>query len=223
MQRLRDGFSRKAVASERHSHNYESQVLRAGNVNDPTLVGEIEMEEAIPTLPERPVLSLTTTKANSLAESSIGENLELSDTQKSAASASTHSLYGVVSAPSSPLALSSSPTSTADFTMSQSIVSSPMKRTFEDARHFAGGLISRPTESTKHFTVLRHSHGLVSYQASNTTLAVSIFADAPLPPNRTLWLQSKGWSGKTGMQVKALMGVNGKWLNVTPTLAIEPE
>ncbi|EKD14749.1 uncharacterized protein L3040_002822 [Drepanopeziza brunnea f. sp. 'multigermtubi'] len=94
---------------------------------------------------------------------------------------------------------------------------------FREARHFAGGLITHPVESTKHFSILRHSHGLVFYQGAETTLAISIFADDPLPPERTIWLQSRGWSGKTGMRARAFMGMNGNWINVTPSLNVGSE
>lgn len=97
------------------------------------------------------------------------------------------------------------------------------QRAYQEARHFVGGLIQHPTESTKHFTVLRHSHGIVFYQGSNTFLAISIFADAPLPADRTIWLQNKGWTGKTGMRAKALFRVNNSWLNVTPSMAIQQD
>ncbi|CZT08593.1 uncharacterized protein RAG0_13600 [Rhynchosporium agropyri] len=106
---------------------------------------------------------------------------------------------------------------------SQSSNSSFIQEAFREARHFAGGLITHPVESTKHFSILRHSHGLVFYQGANTTLAISIFSDQPLPPDRTIWLQSKGWSGKTGMQAKAFMGRNGNWINVTPSLSVGSE
>lgn len=89
-------------------------------------------------------------------------------------------------------------------------------RAFEETRHFAGGLIHHPSESNKHFSVLRHSHGLVYFQGQKTSIAISIFADAPLPPDRSLWLQCKGYSGKTGMRLKTLLGADGSWLNVTP-------
>lgn len=101
--------------------------------------------------------------------------------------------------------------------------SSNMQKAFQEARHIAGGLISHPFESTKHYSVLRHSHGLVFYQGPDTTLAISIFADTPLPTDLTLWLQNKGWTGKTGMRVKALFGSNGSWLDVTPTMSIGAE
>jgi hypothetical protein len=98
-----------------------------------------------------------------------------------------------------------------------------VSKAFEEARHFAGGLIAHPSESTRHFSILRHSHGLVFYQGCETTLAVSIFSDAPLPVDRQIWLQDKGWSGKTGMRVKAFIGNNGNWLNVTPTTPVSAE
>jgi hypothetical protein len=83
--------------------------------------------------------------------------------------------------------------------------------------------MSRPIQSTKHFSIMRHSHGLVFYQGSSTSLAISIFSDEPLPSDRTLWVQSKGWTGKTGMRAKAFVGVTGSWLNVTPTVAVGTE
>lgn len=106
---------------------------------------------------------------------------------------------------------------------SQSASASYVQQAFKEARHFAGGLITHPVESTKNFSILRHSHGLVFYQGAETTLAISIFAEQPLPPERTLWLQSKGWSGKTGMRARAFMGRNGNWINVTPALNVASE
>jgi hypothetical protein len=99
----------------------------------------------------------------------------------------------------------------------------PIQKAFQEVRHFAGGLISHPCESTRHYSILRHSHGLVFYQGLNTTLAVSIFAGLPLPSDSTIWLQNKGWTGKTGMRLKALFGADGDWLNVTPTMSIGSE
>lgn len=86
----------------------------------------------------------------------------------------------------------------------------------EDTSIFLGGLIKHPTESNKHFTILRHSHGLVYYKGPNTSLALSIFSDRPLPVDRRLWLQLKGWTGHTGMAAKALFRTNASWVNVTP-------
>jgi hypothetical protein len=99
---------------------------------------------------------------------------------------------------------------------------SKWKTAMEDARHFAGGLMSHPVESTKHFSILRHSHGLVYYQGPSTNLAITIFSDQPLPPDRTLWVQRKGWTGKTGMKAKALLRTNSSWINVTPSERAEP-
>lgn len=96
-------------------------------------------------------------------------------------------------------------------------------KAFQEARHFVGGLIAHPSVSNKHYTILRHSHGVVFYQGSNTFLTISIFADEPLPKDRTIWMQCKGWSGKSGMKAKAFFGLNDSWLNVTPNLAVRPD
>jgi hypothetical protein len=98
-----------------------------------------------------------------------------------------------------------------------------IQKAYEETRHFLGGLIEHPTESTKHFTILRHSHGIVFYKGSHTFFTISIFADAPLPLDRTLWLQNRGWTGNTGMKTKALFHLNDSWLNVTPAMVIQPD
>ncbi|KAK1146623.1 hypothetical protein N8T08_002696 [Aspergillus melleus] len=100
---------------------------------------------------------------------------------------------------------------------------SAVQKAYGEARHFLGGLIAHPTESTKRYTILRHSHGIVFYRGSTTSVTLSIFSDAPLPPDRTLWLQSKGWTGKTGMRTKALLRLNDDWINVTPTVALHAD
>jgi hypothetical protein len=107
---------------------------------------------------------------------------------------------------------------------SDSPTSEPSKwRTaMEETRHFAGGLINHPFESTKHFSILRHSHGLVYYKGPSTNLAITIFSDKPLPEGRTLWVQRKGWTGKTGMKVKSLLNSNSSWIDVTPSERAEP-
>ena len=99
---------------------------------------------------------------------------------------------------------------------------SKWKTAVEEARHFAGGLISHPFESTKHFSILRHSHGLVYYKGPSTNLAITIFSDKPLPPDRTLWVQRKGWTGNAGMKAKALLHSNSSWIDVTPSERAEP-
>lgn len=98
-----------------------------------------------------------------------------------------------------------------------------MQKAFGEARHFLGGLINHPTESNKHVTILRHSHGLVFYRGNSTSVAVSIFSDTPLPQDRTVWLQNKGWSGKTGMRAKALFRLNDSWLDVTPGMPLRAD
>ena len=100
---------------------------------------------------------------------------------------------------------------------------SKFKTAFEDTKHFAGGLISHPVESNKHFSILRHSHGLVMFRGSSTNVAITIFSDQPLPADRTLWLQRKGWSGKTGMRVGTLGGKKDGWVDVTPTQQVEAD
>lgn len=105
----------------------------------------------------------------------------------------------------------------------KTIAASHAQKALGDAKHFLGGLIARPSVSTKHYSIVRHSHGIVFYQGSNTFLAISIFADEPLPVDRTIWMQCKGWTGKTGMRAKALFGLNDSWLNVTPSVAIHPD
>lgn len=98
-----------------------------------------------------------------------------------------------------------------------------MQKAYGEARHFLGGLINHPTESNKHVTILRHSHGLVFYRGNSTSVAVSIFSDAPLPEDRTVWLQNKGWSGKTGMRAKALFRLNDSWIDVTPGMPLRAD
>ncbi|GKZ29569.1 hypothetical protein AbraIFM66950_005601 [Aspergillus brasiliensis] len=97
---------------------------------------------------------------------------------------------------------------------------STAQKAYNEATHFLGGLITHPTSSTKHTTILRHSSGIVFYRGSTTSVTISIFSDTPLPPTRTLYLQSKGWTGKTGMKTKAFLGLTDSWLNVTPTLPV---
>ncbi|KAF4512778.1 hypothetical protein G6O67_000118 [Ophiocordyceps sinensis] len=86
----------------------------------------------------------------------------------------------------------------------------------DEAQYFAGGLLGRPSESTRHHTIIRHSHALVWYRGPSTSVTVSLLADAPLPAARSVWLQAKGFSGDVGMAVKALVGSTATWLDVTP-------
>lgn len=95
-----------------------------------------------------------------------------------------------------------------------------IQKAYGEVSHFLGGLISHPTESTRHYTILRHSHGIVFYRGSTTSIAISIFSDTPLPQDRTYFLQSRGWTGKTGMKVKALFHLTDDWLDVTPSFAL---
>lgn len=95
------------------------------------------------------------------------------------------------------------------------------KTAFDETVFFAGGLLPHPTESTRHYTILRHSPALVWYRGPSTTVAITIFSDTPLPPTRSLWLQRKGFSGNTGMALKSLVGATTSWLDVTPSFHAE--
>lgn len=112
---------------------------------------------------------------------------------------------------------------TAGSTTSRPPSPTPVQKAYIEARHFLGGLINHPTESNKHVTILRHSHGLVFYRGNTTSVAISIFSDAPLPLDHTVWLQSKGWTGKTGMQVKSLLRLRDSWLDVTPGMPLRAD
>ncbi|CZR69020.1 uncharacterized protein PAC_18921 [Phialocephala subalpina] len=180
---------------------------------------ELELRDRSPVPPPRPDLSLETDLPPRVTDSQLYASPGRADTGFGSASASI-ALTSASTNTSHPL---SSVSSASTAQSSKSSASEFVQKAYQEARHFAGGLITHPYESTKHYTILRHSHGLVFYQGTSTTLAVSIFADAPLPPDRTIWLQSKGWSGKTGMRMKAFMGADGSWLNVTPSMCVRPE
>ncbi|EXL70720.1 hypothetical protein FOPG_13469 [Fusarium oxysporum f. sp. conglutinans race 2 54008] len=94
--------------------------------------------------------------------------------------------------------------------------SSKWKAALGEAQYFAGGLISHPAESNKHFSIIRHSHALIWYRGPATSVPITILSDEPLPPTRTVWLQQKGYSGNMGMTLKAMMGTTGTWIDVTP-------
>ncbi|KAF4119421.1 FAD synthase [Geosmithia morbida] len=92
-----------------------------------------------------------------------------------------------------------------------------------EAQYFAGGLITRPAESTRHHTIIRHSHALVWYRGPSTSVSITILSDTELPSTRTIWIQQKGYSGNMGMNLKALVGTTGSWLDVTPETKAGPE
>ncbi|KAI2623945.1 hypothetical protein GGS26DRAFT_583563 [Hypomontagnella submonticulosa] len=91
------------------------------------------------------------------------------------------------------------------------------KTAVNETIYFAGGLISHPFESTKHYSILRHSPAVVLYRGSSTSVTVSVFADEPLPADRSFWLQRKGFSGNLGMAASALLRTQGNWIEVTPS------
>lgn len=169
----------------------------------------------------RPELSLETSLSTSITDSQLYTSPE--HTQQNSGNVYTPITHSSASTITSFPSANNSSILTPNSSTSSKSTSTYIKKAYQEARHFAGGLVSHPYESTKHFTILRHSHGLVFYQGSRTSLAISIFSDEPLPSDRTLWLQNKGWSGKTGMRAKAFIGRNGNWLNITPTVAVGTE
>jgi hypothetical protein len=95
--------------------------------------------------------------------------------------------------------------------------SSKFQHALGEIKHFAGGLITHPFEATRHYSVLRHSRGFVFYQGPTTSVAITVFSDQALPIDRTLWLQKRGFSGKTGLKVGTL-GSRSAWIDVTPSI-----
>lgn len=85
-----------------------------------------------------------------------------------------------------------------------------------NAQYFASGLVAHPSESTRHYTIIRHTSALIWYSGPSTSVSISVLSDEPLPPTRTLWMQQKGFSGNMGMAIKAFTGTTGSWINVTP-------
>ena len=92
----------------------------------------------------------------------------------------------------------------------------------DETIYFAGGLISNPSESTKHYTIMRNSSALVYYRGPSTSVTITIFSDSPLPEDRTLWLQRKGFSGDMGMNFSTLFRAGSNWIDVTPTTEAQP-
>ncbi|CAK7212942.1 hypothetical protein SEUCBS140593_001678 [Sporothrix eucalyptigena] len=121
---------------------------------------------------------------------------------------------GVLS-PTSTLQTTSSATSSKSEKKEPSI----WKTAFDETRFFAGGLLAKPYESTKQYTVMRHSAGLVMYRGPTTNVVVTVFSTPDYPilqSDRTVWLQRRGYSGDTGLKLKTLVGASGSWLDVTP-------
>jgi hypothetical protein len=165
----------------------------------------LDLDSKTPVLPPRSYPSIDT------AAPTVNNTLACKDSNKT--TATVISLSAGTSAPNTVLSSASSLSTVSDYT----------QKAYREIRHFAGGLIRHPSQSTKHFSILRHSHGLVFYQGPTTSLAISIFADAPLPADRTIWLQSKGWTGQAGMRARALAGWNGSWIDVTPLTRVDVE
>lgn len=98
------------------------------------------------------------------------------------------------------------------------------KAALGEAQYFAGGLVSHPAESTRHYSIIRHSHALVWYRGPSTSISITILSDVDMPPpgSRSVWMQQKGYSGGMGMSIKALVGGTGSWIDVTPATRAAP-
>ncbi|KAF2969611.1 hypothetical protein GQX73_g4026 [Xylaria multiplex] len=96
--------------------------------------------------------------------------------------------------------------------------SSRWKTVVDETVYFAGGLISHPFESTKHYSILRHSSAIVYYKGPETNVTISVFGDSTLPSDRSFWIQRKGFSGNIGMDASALMRTTANWIDVTPSV-----
>ncbi|KAL2022539.1 hypothetical protein VTK56DRAFT_5146 [Thermocarpiscus australiensis] len=149
-----------------------------------------------------------------LASHRLRPQTSLPDLSRSAARSSSPS-------PPNPEPISAAATFGPGITSKKTLV----KNALSEARHFAGGLIPHPTESTKHYTILRHSPALVFYRGPPTSVAITIFSspDRPLPADRSLWLQRRGFSGDSGMKIKAFFNATDDWLHVTPATRAQVE
>ncbi|KAH7631411.1 hypothetical protein B0T09DRAFT_319401 [Sordaria sp. MPI-SDFR-AT-0083] len=107
-----------------------------------------------------------------------------------------------------------------------------------ETAYLASGLISHPFESTKHYTILRHSPSVIWHRGPKTTVTISIFSSPKyplptlpsLPPAAgvagthvnvtdngwSLWIQQRGFSGDSGMKIKNWLGGREDWVCVTP-------
>ncbi|KAK3947390.1 hypothetical protein QBC32DRAFT_384576 [Pseudoneurospora amorphoporcata] len=108
-----------------------------------------------------------------------------------------------------------------------------------ETAYLASGLLSHPFESTKHYTILRHSPSVIWHRGPKTTVTISIFSSPKyplpalpsLPPAAgvagshvvnvtengwSLWIQQRGFSGDSGMKIKNWLGGREDWVCVTP-------
>jgi hypothetical protein len=123
---------------------------------------ERELDEPGPHLPPRPELSLYTAVPTSITDSELYLSPLQTRTSTTTSSAST---------PGTSLSTNSSIlTTTPSSASSQSSTSAYIQKAYKEARHFAGGLISHPYEHTKHYSILRHSHGLVFSQSPSSPM-----------------------------------------------------
>ncbi|KAK3399521.1 hypothetical protein B0T20DRAFT_436724 [Sordaria brevicollis] len=114
-----------------------------------------------------------------------------------------------------------------------------------ETAYLASGLISHPFESTKHYTILRHSPSVIWHRGPKTTVTISVFSSPKyplpklpsLPPGAgiagvnsdatgqgwSLWIQQRGFSGDSGMKLKNWLGGREDWVCVTPASLVKAE
>lgn len=105
-------------------------------------IKRLDLDSEAPVLPPRSYPSIDT------AVLSIDNDLARSDTKDTVTVASPL-----------PTSASSPPDTIMSPGSSLSTASSYTQKAYREVRHFAGGLIHHPSQRTKHFSVLRHSHG----------------------------------------------------------------
>jgi hypothetical protein len=141
-------------------------------------------------------------------------------------STSTTTLTSNLNKLSIPNALSRTKTSPASTSLDEASLSSSKFRdgamnALRQTAELGDKILPHPVESSNHFSIVQHSSGVVWYQGPETSFAMSIFATDPLPDDRSIWMQMRGWSGESGMRAKAALGKNRDWVDVTPNLRLE--
>lgn len=211
----------------------------AGPAPAPAPAASLEPDEKPPPLPRRPspeetlrpdvqlpVRPVSRGEEPSSSSSSLSPSLQVPHPHRLRPQASLPDLSRLANspAPSPPASPSVGPAATFGPAATQE-KKSFVQTAISEARYFAGGLIPHPTESTKHYTILRHSPALIFYHGPATSVAITIFSspDHPLPADRTLWLQQRGFTGDSGMKIKAFFNFTDDWLHVTPSTQVLPQ
>lgn len=93
---------------------------------------------------------------------------------------------------------------------------SAFQKALNEAQYLTAGLLSSPCESSRHYSVIRHSSALIWYRGPFTSVSITILSDTPLPHNRSIYLQQRGHSGNMGMEIKAFVAGTKSWIDITP-------